>query len=249
MTTDIRGNLGLREIINVSGTMTYLGSSIIVPEAIEAMAGIMSQFVEIDELQKKASTAIARLFGSEAGFMTASCAAGITLSVAGAMTGDDLGAVERLPDSSGLRNEAVIMTGHLVGFGAPIDQAIRLAGAKVVPVGQATAARPHQLATSINDRTAAAVYVISHHAVQYGLLPLDEFCEICHAHGVPVIVDAASEYDLKSFLASGADVALYSTHKFLGGPTGGVVAGRKDLVRAAYLQARRPRPDRPRRRR
>ena len=55
-------------------------------------------------------------------------------------------------------------------------------------------------------------------------------------HGVPVIVDAASEYDLKGFLAAGADIVVYSAHKFLGGPTAGIVAGRKDLVRAAYLQ-------------
>ena len=54
--------------------------------------------------------------------------------------------------------------------------------------------------------------------------------------GVPVIVDAASEYDLTGFIARGADVALYSAHKFLGGPTAGIVAGRKPLVRAAYLQ-------------
>jgi L-seryl-tRNA(Ser) seleniumtransferase len=72
--------------------------------------------------------------------------------------------------------------------------------------------------------------------VQYGLLPLDEFASICHAHGVPVIVDAASEYDLKRFLADGADIALYSSHKFLGGPTGGIVAGRKGLVRATFIQ-------------
>ena len=53
---------------------------------------------------------------------------------------------------------------------------------------------------------------------------------------MPVIVDAASEYDLKGFLAAGADLAVYSAHKFLGGPTAGIVAGRKDLVRAAFLQ-------------
>ncbi|MDB5479025.1 MAG: hypothetical protein JWO83_78 [Caulobacteraceae bacterium] len=37
-------------------------------------------------------------------------------------------------------------------------------------------------------------------------------------------------------LTAGADLALYSLHKFLGGPTGGIVAGRRDLVRAAFLQ-------------
>ena len=34
---DIRQSLGLRPVINVSGTMTALGASIVVPEAIAAM--------------------------------------------------------------------------------------------------------------------------------------------------------------------------------------------------------------------
>ena len=233
---DIRPDLGLRPIINVSGTMTSLGASIVVPEAVATVSAILPQFVEIGDLQKKASRTIARLCGTEAGFVTASCSAGITLAVAGAMTGCDLAAVERLPDTDRLKNEVLIMTGHMVGYGAPVEQGIRLSGAKVVPVGQATSAHGYQLNGAINERTAAAVYVVSHHTVQYGQIPLKEFVEICHARGVPVIVDAASEYDLKGFLATGADIALYSSHKFLGGPTGGIVAGRTELVRATYMQ-------------
>ncbi len=37
MSADIRPELGLRQIINVSGTMTALGASIAVPDAIDAM--------------------------------------------------------------------------------------------------------------------------------------------------------------------------------------------------------------------
>ncbi|MGO4570383.1 aminotransferase class V-fold PLP-dependent enzyme [Microvirga sp. 2TAF3] len=233
---DIRQHLGLRPIINVSGTMTSLGASIVVPEAVSAVAAVLSQFVEIDDLQKKASQVIARLCDTEAGFVTASCSAGITLAVAGAMTGSDLAAIERLPDTKGLKDEVLILSGHMVSYGAPVEQGIRLSGAKVVTVGQATSARAYQLDGAITDRTAAAVYVVSHHTVQYGMIPLDEFVAVCHARGVPVIVDAASEYDLKGFLATGADIALYSSHKFLGGPTGGIVAGRTELVRATYLQ-------------
>ncbi len=234
--SDIRRRLGVAPLINVSGTMTSLGASIVVPEAVEAVAAILPQFVDIEELQKKLSPVIARLCGSEAGFVTASCSAGISVSVAGAMTGIDLAAVERLPDTTGLKNEVLIQLGHMSSYGSPVDQAIRLTGAKVVPVGQATFARRYQLEGALTERTAAAVYVVSHHVVQYGLIPLDEFAAVCHACGVPVIVDAASEYDLKGFLAQGADIALYSAHKFLGGPTAGIVAGKKDLVRAAYAQ-------------
>jgi L-seryl-tRNA(Ser) seleniumtransferase len=216
--------------------MTALGASIVVPEAVRAVAAILPEFVEIGDLQRKASAVIARLTGAEAGFVTASASAGITLGVAGCMTGADLGRIEQLPDAAGMKDEVVVQAGHLVGYGAPVEQAVRLAGARVVPVGQATDVRHYQLAHRLTDRTAAALFVVSHHTVQNGQLPLDRYAELCHARGVPVVADLASEYDLRGFLAAGADLAIYSAHKFLGGPTAGIVAGRKDLVRAAFLQ-------------
>jgi L-seryl-tRNA(Ser) seleniumtransferase len=216
--------------------MTALGASIVVPEAIRAVAEVLPEFVEINDLQRKASAVIARLTGVEAGYVTASASAGITLAIAGCMAGADLGKIEQLPDATGMKHEVAILLGHMVGYGAPVEQAIRLAGAKVVPVGQATEARPYQLAHALTERIAAALYVVSHHTVQYGMLPLGQFAEICHARGVPVIADLASEYNLTGFLRAGADVAIYSAHKFLGGPTAGIVAGSKALVRAAFLQ-------------
>ncbi len=236
MSDDIRTKIGLRPVINVSGTMTSLGASIVVPEAIEAMAAILPQFVEINDLQRKASTIIARLTGGEAGFVTASCSAGISLAVAATITGPDLLAIEKLPDTSSPKNEVLVQMGHVVSYGAPVDQSIRLAGGEVVMIGQATSTHRYHMENAITDRTAAAVYVVSHHVVDYGLLNLKEFVEIAHAKGVPVIVDAASEYDLRIFLEQGADIALYSGHKFLGGPTSGIVAGKKELVRNAFLQ-------------
>ena len=38
----------------------------------------------------------------------------------------------------------------------------------------------------------------------YGQMPLGRFAELCHRANVPVIVDAASEYDLRGFLAEGS---------------------------------------------
>lgn len=237
--TTIRERLGLRPIINVSGTMTALGASIIVPEAISAMAEMASQWVEMDDLQRAASAVVARLTGGEAGFITACCASGITMAIAGAMTGTNLLAIERLPDDTeGLKSEVVIQLGHIVNYGAPIDQSIRVAGAKVIPAGTVSVTQDYHVREAINERTAAALYVVAHHTVQYGMLSLEEFCEICHAKNIPVIVDAASEYDLRGFLARGADIVVYSGHKFLSGPTSGIVTGRKELVRAAYLQNR-----------
>jgi len=235
---DIRQSLGLRPIINASGTMTVFGASIMVPQAVAAMAAIAAEFVEMDALHAAASAVIAEATGGEAGFVTASCASAITLSVAGAMTGDQLLAVERLPDTTGLRNEVLVQMGHMVGYGASLQQGIAMTGARVVPVGTVSMAQPYQLDDAINEHTACAVFVVSHMTVQYAMLALEPFCAICHAKGVPVIVDAASEYDLRGFLARGADIAVYSGHKFLGGPTSGIVSGRRALVHAASLQNR-----------
>lgn len=235
----IHERLGLRPVINVAGTMTALGASIMVPEAIKAMAEIAPEFVEMDDLQRRASTVIARLTGAEAGFVTASAAGGIVMAVAAAMTGPKLLAVERLPlDTTGLKTEVIVQWGHVVGYGNAIDQAIRLCGGTPVLAGQVSATSPYQVHDAINENTAAALYVVAHTTMSYGMLTLPEFVAICHAKGVPVIVDAASEYDFRRFIAEGADVVIYSGHKFLGGPTTGIVAGRKELIRAGYLQNR-----------
>ena len=142
---DIRRELGLRKVINASGTMTFLGASIVVPEAVEAMARVLPQFVEIGDLQRKASAAIARLTGAEAGTVTASTASGITVAIAACMTGADLARIEQLPDICGMKHEVPLQRGHMVNYGAPVEQAVRLAGATVRPFGGATDARPYQL--------------------------------------------------------------------------------------------------------
>jgi len=235
----IRERLGLRPIINVSGTMTALGASIMVPEAIRAMAEIAPQFVEIDDLQRRASATVARLTGAEAGFVTASAAGGIVMAIAATMAGEQLLAIERLPlDTRGLKTEVIVQFGHNVGYGNSIDQAIRVAGGIPVFGGSVSSTQPYQVAEAITAATAAGIYVVAHTTIAYGMLTLPEFVAICHAKGVPVIVDAASEYDFRRFVAEGADLVVYSGHKFLGGPTSGIVAGSKALVRAGYLQNR-----------
>lgn len=235
----IRERLGLRPIINASGTMTALGASIMVPEAVKAMAEIATEFVEMDDLQRAASVAIARLTGAEAGFVASSAAGGIILAVAAAMTGSKLLAIDRLPlDTTGLKTEVILQYGHNAAYGNSIDQAIRIAGGTPVFAGSVSSTQPYQVEEAITGNTAAGFYTVAHSTISYGMLTLPEFVAICHAKGVPVIVDAAAEYDLRRFIAEGSDVAIYSGHKFLGGPTSGVVAGKKDLIRAGYLQNR-----------
>jgi L-seryl-tRNA(Ser) seleniumtransferase len=160
----------------------------------------------------------------------------MVLAVAATMTGVNLAQIERLPDVTGLRDEVVIQAGHLINYGAPIGQAIRLAGAKVIAAGTAALVEIFHIEDAISERTTAALFVVSHHVVQEGQTSLPEFIAICKVRGIPSIVDMASEYDLKGPIALGADLVVYSAHKFLGGPTAGIIAGRKELLRACFLQ-------------
>ncbi|MCQ6561635.1 PLP-dependent transferase [Paenibacillus mendelii] len=230
----------LRRIVNAAGTMTYLGSSCVSPRVAEAMSSILPEFVDMRELQRAACGIIATATGSEAGCVTASAAAGISVAVAACMTGTDLCLIERLPDTSkdDMKNEVIVLKGHAVGFGASLSQMIRLTGAACIEIGTVTQAGGYQLRGAIGSRTAAVVYVVSHHTVQSGLIGLRDVCAIAAERGVPVIVDAASEYDLRGFLEAGAQLVVYSGHKFLGGPTSGIIAGDLRLVRACYMQER-----------
>ena len=223
-------------IINVSGTMTALGASMVPEEIRQCVDESLGCFVDMDALQAKASSTIAKSTGAEAGCITASVASGICISLAATMTGPDLGLVEDLPDTGKVsKNEVVILKGHVVNYGSNINQKIHLVGATPIEVGTVTVAEPYQLRHAITEKTCSGLWVVSHHTVQSGLLNLQTFIKVCHEKNVPVIVDAASEYDLKVFIDMGVDIVLYSGHKFLSGPTSGIVAGETALIKSAYM--------------
>lgn len=237
MSTDPFDRWALSPIINASGTMTTLGASRVSPDVRVLVDRILDSFVDMDELQARACQIIAQATGAEAGCVTACSAAAMTQAVAACLTGADLAQIEALPTSQ-VESRVILPVGHMVNYGAPIDQAIRLAGAEIVPIGTAATCETWHLRHALEAGAAAALYVVSHHTVQENELPLDVFIAICRKHDVPVIVDMAAEYDLKRPIALGASIAIYSGHKFLSGVTSGIVAGAAEHVRATYLQHR-----------
>lgn len=235
---DLIERLGLRRIVNVSGTETTKGASPVCPEVVAAVSALVPHSVEMAELQSVASATIAQAMETEAGFVTNCTAAGITIAIAACMTGRNLARVEQLPDTAGMKNEVVIQRGHNVTYGGNVTQNIRVTGARAIEIGAATECGAYQLRAALNDNTAAALYVVSHHTVQSGLIDLDTFCKVCREAGVPVIVDGAAEPDPRMFVKAGADIVIFSTQKAFGGFTGGVVAGRTELVQACAYQER-----------
>jgi uncharacterized pyridoxal phosphate-dependent enzyme len=227
----------VRRIVNAIGTSTIVGANVAPPEVITAAAEALAANCEIDELQRAACRAIARATGAEAGCVTSSASSGIAIATAACMTGADLSKISRLPDSEGLANEVLIQQAHDVNFGAPISQMVRLAGAKVVRLGAANHCDAFHLRGALSSRAAAVLYVVNGAVSSAAdLLPLDQCVAIAGAANVPVIVDAAAETDVRPFHQAGASVVITSGHKAMGAPTSGVLCGRKDLIRACYLQ-------------
>ena len=229
---------GLTPVINAAGTMTTLGASRAGPEVRAVVDDMLGRFVRIDDLHAAANRAIRAATGAEAGYVTSSSSAAMALAVAAAITGDDLAAIEALPATGGRERRVAVMMSHMINYGAPVPQAIAAAGAEVVPLGTAALCETYHLQAATRAGLAAAVYVVSHHTVREGELPLDLFIATARTAGVPVIVDMASEYDLTTAVRLGADAVIWSGHKFLGGPTSGIVAGRAPMIRAMLLQNR-----------
>ena len=145
--------------------------------------------------------------------------------------------MRQLPNTDGLKNEIAIHTMHRF----PYDQAYRAAGARLVEFGDYLFTHPWQLEGAINERTAAVAYLFAPFSSNR-VLPLESVCEIAHARGVPVIVDAASmlppRANLYRYLRAGADMVVYSGGKGIRGPQGsGILVGRADLIEAAAAQA------------
>ena len=230
--------LGVRPIIHGSGTTTRYGGSLLRPEALETMREASTTLVNLDELNEAAGAAIARMLGAEAAFVTAGASSGLILQAAACIAGADPAKITRLPDTTGMRNEIVIQRAHRFAY----DQAYRVAGGVLVEIGLARRTQPFELEAAIGDRTAAVAYLISPFTNPPGVLTLEQVIAIAHKRGVPVIVDAASmlppRENLTKFLRFGADLVSFSGGKGIRGPQStGILAGRRDLVRAVALNA------------
>jgi L-seryl-tRNA(Ser) seleniumtransferase len=236
---DIYRRLGVRTVINAAGTQTSAGGTLMDPEVLEAMTEASRHFVRIAELQEAAGRVIADVTGAEAGYVTSGASAGITLAVAAAVVGMDIAKMDRLPDTTGMKNEVVVQRAHRNDY----DHAARVAGVTLVEVGTLGfpgrgGTSPWQIESAINERTAAVLCPIMDSP---GTVPLPVVCQIAHRRGIPVVVDAAAALppvsNLRRFVAEGADAVIFSGGKAIGGPqASGIVAGRRAIVESIALQ-------------
>jgi len=228
--------LNVPRVINASGRMTALGVNTLSDDVSAAVAEAGRAYVDMRALRQAAEERIAELIGAEAAMITTGAAAGVALMVAACIAGDDISRVQALPDPLGHPNEILLQAGHQVSFGAPITQMIRMAGGQPRAVGLVNSVSEAHLTGAFGPQVAAFLYIQSHHTVHKGMLSLARCIELCRDAGVPVLIDAAAEEDLTHFVQSGAALVTFSGGKAIGGPTSGIVAGQRALVRACQAQ-------------
>lgn len=234
---DVYDELGVKKVINGIATVTVLGGSIMPPEVVQAMTEASRHFVSIDDLQRKAGEQIAKWTKNESAFISCGAAAGLVLSTAACITGNDPAKCSKLPFTDDMKNEVIIHKMNRNGY----DFAIRQVGVKIVEIGTESGSSPDDLENAINDKTAAIFYFYNITRMG-GLIPIEKAAEIAKRKGVPLIVDAAAQIppvdNLWNFTQMGADLAIFSGGKGLCGPqSSGLIVGRKDLIEACMLNS------------
>ncbi|MCP1185219.1 DgaE family pyridoxal phosphate-dependent ammonia lyase [Paenibacillus sp. 1781tsa1] len=231
----LQAKYGLKRVINASGRMSILGVSAPTDSVMDAMKQGGQRYVEIAELVNKSGEYITQLLGSESAVVVNSASSGIALSVAAIVTAGDSRLSLRLHQEPILKNEIIMLKGHNVQYGAPVETMIFLGGGRVVEVGYANEGRKEHIDQAIGEHTAAILYVKSHHTVQKNMISVEEAWEVAQRRGVPLIVDAAAEEDLRKYIQF-SDLAIYSGSKAIEGPTSGIVAGKKKYVEWLQVQ-------------
>jgi L-seryl-tRNA(Ser) seleniumtransferase/D-glucosaminate-6-phosphate ammonia-lyase len=236
MRGEIYRKLGVKTIINARGFTTAIGGSLMPEEVLRAMEEAATAYVPIADLRVKVGEIIAKATGAEAGYVTTGAAGGIMLATAACMAGTDVIKIERLPDTTEMKNEVIVQANHYIRY----IFMVRMAGAKIVTYGYINGpswTTPEQLRGTINGNTAAIFHVEAFHRHNRGAMPLDKVLSVSKEMGVPVIVDAAPEPDLRKYISMGADLVVYSGGKWVLGPQStGIIAGRRDLIQACEAQ-------------
>ncbi|PYT91228.1 MAG: hypothetical protein DMG36_19020 [Acidobacteria bacterium] len=222
---DLRGNvysrLGVKTVINCRGTWTYLSGSLQFPEVQQAQAEASRHFVNMVDLHHAVGERLAELTGAESGLITSGAAGAMAAATAACMAGSDPKKIWQLPDTTGLKHEVI-----MVGGRSAFDNAIRLAGAKLVLVE-----KPDDIASAITGNT-AMIYT-----TDLGD-KLAREAAIAKDYNVPLLLDDAAGIppidNIKLYAKMKLDLYTFSGGKGLRGPQcSGVLLGRKDLIEAA----------------
>ncbi len=239
--------LGVRPHMGAHEHITTMGGSRMPPEVLEAMVEANEYFVDMHELIEAGGARVAELMGAEAAIITSGGSASLLLGSAACLTGTDMDRIRALPEVIWDRRVCLIQEAHRFSY----DHAYKAAGMTRVYVESR-----EEFLNRIDD-TVAMMPAIS--AVERGfpiapprsprrsnptpdsVIQPEEMIRIGKEHGVPVMIDMASDLppweNVHRFIDLGADLVVISGGKGILGPQStGILAGRADLIEAARMQ-------------
>ncbi|HEU4935682.1 MAG TPA: aminotransferase class V-fold PLP-dependent enzyme [Vicinamibacterales bacterium] len=228
---DIYQSIGVRPLINARGTFTIISGSTMLPEVRGAMDQAAQKYVHLDELSEAVGARLAKLTGAEWGLVSNGCSAGLTLATAACVAGGNPDLHVRLPNLSGFPKDEAIIPTHSRNV---YDAALRSIGVRVVEVSTIA-----EFEASLGPRT-AMIYILAGPNADNSPLNVKAIAPIAKAKGIPIVVDAAAEILTipNVHLQNGATLVAYSGGKCIRGPqTAGLLLGRKDLVKAAWVHS------------
>jgi uncharacterized pyridoxal phosphate-dependent enzyme len=228
---DLFREFGVRTFINAAGTLTYMTGSLMHDEVLEAINYASKEFCLLDELQDKVGVKIAQMVHSEAAVVTSGAFSGMTLGLAGILTGTDQKKVEALPhlEGTGMKSEVICQKGHDIVY----NHALTNTGCKMVMVETV-----EDVEKAINEKTALMHFL--HIQSDKGKIMHEEWVALGKKHNIPTSIDIAADVppteNLWKFNDMGFSFVVVSGGKAMRGPqSAGLLMGKKDIIAAARM--------------
>jgi L-seryl-tRNA(Ser) seleniumtransferase len=221
--------IGVKHVINATGTVTNLGGSVMPPEVVAAWVQASRHFVNLLALQDKVGEKIAQLIGIEAALVTTGAAGALLLGTAAVVTRGDRDCIRRLPDTKGMKNEVILQKAHHTCY----DNQLTDIGVKLIEVES-----PADIRRAVNQRTALMFFM--NLAAPDGQIQHQEWLALARMHRLPTLLDAAADVPpverLSAYNQMGFDLVAISGGKAIRGPNDtGLLLGRKVFIEAAKL--------------
>ena len=228
---DIFKELGVRTFINAAGTYTFMTGSLMHEEVVDAIRAASRDFCLLDEVQDKVGEKIAALVKSEAAVVTSGAFSGMTLGLAGILTGMDQKKVEQLPhlEGTGMKSEVIYQKAHEIGY----NHAFLNTGCKMVAVETV-----EDVDKAINEKTALLHFL--NIEADKGKIMHEEWVALGRKYNIPTSIDIAADVppvsNLWRFNEMGFSFVVISGGKAIRGPqSAGILMGKKEIIAAARL--------------
>ena len=232
-TGDVYAELGVTPLVNIVGTVTVIGGSVMKPEVMELMRQGNQHFVMINELEVAAGKFLEKLCKLPPGYtglVTGGVAAGTVVAYAGMLTEDLEPRMKACPDLTGFpKTEVIIQKAHRNNF----DHQVRQTGVKLIEVET-----KDQMINAINDKTLAMHFI--NIQSNLGQVSGPEMIEIARKANIYTFNDASADVPPKERLweypAQGWDFVAFSGGKDICGPQStGFLFGKEKLIRWAQM--------------